>query len=73
MLIADPQAVYSGEGDLEVVRSLIKRVPIVKLASLSGVSPEMLRKVRRGQRRLSAKKLGAVMGAVGRLLDETEG
>jgi hypothetical protein len=73
ILIADPQAVYWGEGDFKAIRSLLNRVPIVKLATLSGVSPEMLRKVRRGERRPSAKTAGAIMDALGWLLDETEG
>ena len=50
-----------------------KRVPIVKLAALSKVSPEMLRKVRRGERQPSAKTLGAIMPVLAQMLDEAEG
>ena len=37
VLIADPQEAYFAEGEVEEIRSPLKRVPIVKLASLSGV------------------------------------
>jgi hypothetical protein len=73
VLIADPQAVYWGKGDLEAVRSLLQRVPIVKLAALSGVSPEMLRKVQQGERRPSAKRLGAITAALAPTRPKAEG
>jgi hypothetical protein len=73
VLVTDPQAVYLTEEVLEEIRSQLDRVSIAKLADLSGVSPEMLGKIRRGERRPSAKTLGAIMAARGQMLDEAEG
>jgi len=72
-LLTDPQAVYLGEGDFEAIRSLLQSVSIAKVADLSGVSPRMLRDIRQGTRRPSAKTLEAITGALGRLLDEAKG
>ncbi|MBW1689095.1 MAG: helix-turn-helix transcriptional regulator [Deltaproteobacteria bacterium] len=73
VLTTDPQAVYLAESNLEEVRSQLDRVSIPKLADLSGVSPEMLRKIRQGERRPSAKTLRAIMEGLAQMLDEAEG
>jgi len=73
ILIADPQAVYFVEKDLEAIRSLLRRVPIAKLAARSGVSERMLQSIRQGERQPSAKTLGAIMEALAQMLDEAEG
>ena len=73
ILLTDPQAAYWGENDWAAIRSQLDRVSIPKLAELSGVSPEMLRKIRRGERRPSAKTLRAIMATLRQVLDEGEG
>jgi transcriptional regulator with XRE-family HTH domain len=73
ILLTDPQALYFTKGNLEEIRSHLERVSIAKLAALSGVSPEMLGKIRRRERRPSRKKLGAIVAALGQMLDEGEG
>jgi hypothetical protein len=71
ILLTDPQAVYLGERDWETVRSLLDRVSISDLADESGVPARTLRSYRRGDRRLSAKKLGAIEEALVRMLDNS--
>jgi hypothetical protein len=73
MLIADPQAVYWGKGDVEAVRSHLRDVSIPDLATLSRVSERMLQSVRQGTRQPSAKTFGAVMAALAQMLDEGDG
>ncbi len=73
ILLTDPQAVYSGLGEWEVLRLWLWRVSIPRLSALSGVSPRMLRNLRKGDRRPSAKVLGAIMRALAQMLDEAEG
>jgi hypothetical protein len=73
VLLTNPQAVYLGEGDLEAIRSQLQSVSIAKVADLSGVSPRMLRDIRQGTRRPSAKRLGAITAALAQMLDEAEG
>jgi hypothetical protein len=72
ILIADPQAVYRGGGEWEMLRPYLDRVSIPELAELSGVSPEMLRKVRRGERRPSAQRRVAIIKALAEMLDGGE-
>ncbi len=45
---------------------------ISELAELSGVSPGMLRDIRRGDRRPSEKTLEAIAGALERMLEQSE-
>lgn len=73
VLTTDPQAVYLAEGDLDEIRSQLDRVSMPKPAAMSGVSPEMLGKTRRGERQPSAKTLRAIMEGLARVLDEAEG
>jgi hypothetical protein len=73
ILLTDPQAVYSGAGEWEVLRLWLDRVSISDLAAGSGVSERMLRNLRQGDRRPSADKLEAIMVALARMLDEAEG
>jgi hypothetical protein len=73
VLLTDPQSVYLGEGDLEAIRSLLDRVSISKLAAQSGVSERMLRSIRRGDRRPSAKTFRKITGALAQSLDEAGG
>jgi hypothetical protein len=69
----DPQAVYLGEGDWEILRSLLDRVSIPELAAQSEVSERMLRSLRKGDRRASAKTLQKITAALAQLLDKGEG
>jgi hypothetical protein len=69
VLTADPQAVYSYEMELELLRAHLEEVSIRELAERSGGSPRMLRDVRAGNRRLSARRLDAVIEALAELLD----
>ncbi len=73
ILLTDPQAVYLGERGLEAISSQLQSVSIVKLAALSGVSERMLRSIRNGVRRPSAKTLDAIMPHLAHMLDEAEG
>jgi transcriptional regulator with XRE-family HTH domain len=73
VLLVDPQAVYSGEKEWEVIRSLLDRVSISELAALSGVSERMFRSLRKGERRPSAKTLQKITAVLAQLLDEAEG
>jgi hypothetical protein len=68
VLTADPQAIYSYEIELELLRAHLGAISIPELAERSGVSPRMLRDVRAGRRRLSARKLPAVIEALGEML-----
>jgi hypothetical protein len=67
--ITDPQAVYSYEMELELLRAHLEEVSIRELAERSGVSQRMLRDVRAGRRRLSAQRLDAVVEVLAELLD----
>jgi transcriptional regulator with XRE-family HTH domain len=69
--LTDPQAVYSYEMELELLRVHLEEgsVSIRELAERSGVSQKMLRDVREGKRRLSARRLEAAIEALGELLD----
>ena len=64
VLVADPQAVYFGEDDQEALRELLRQVSIPKLAAASGVSERMLRAIRSGERRASARGVRAIVGAL---------
>jgi transcriptional regulator with XRE-family HTH domain len=55
--------------ELQLLRAYLEEVSIRELADRSGVSQRMLRDVRAGRRRLSAQRLGAVIEALGELLD----
>jgi hypothetical protein len=70
VLLADPQAVYLSGGEWEAVRSQLDSVPTAKLAELSGVSPRMIRALRRGDRRPSAKTVEAITEALVRVLND---
>ncbi len=67
VLVADPQAVYFGEDDQEALRELLWRISIPKLAVASGASERMLRAIRSGERRASARGVRAIVEAVGPL------
>ncbi len=69
VLLADPQQVYSIAGEWEAIRSELDRVSIPELAERSGVSPRMLRNLRKGDRRPSAKTLEAIAAALVRMLE----
>jgi DNA-binding transcriptional regulator YiaG len=73
VLLTDPQAVYSGSGEWEVIRPQLSQVSISKLATRSGVSARMLRNLRKGDRRPSAETLEAIIDALVQMLDEDEG
>jgi hypothetical protein len=73
VLLTDPQAVYAGGDDWEAVRPWLDRVSISELAARSGVSSRMLRNLRRGDRRPSAKALEAIIEALVQMLDEAGG
>jgi len=69
VLLTDPQAVYSREGEWEATRPYLDQVSISELAGRSGVSQRMLRDLRQGTRLPSAKRLGAIIAALVRMLD----
>ena len=73
VLLTDPQAVYSGAGEWELLRPHLSRVSISDLAARPGVDERMLRYLRRGDRRPSADKLEAIIDALGQMLDGAEG
>jgi transcriptional regulator with XRE-family HTH domain len=64
VLRADPQAIYLGGGQSEAIRFWLRRVSIPKLAARSGVRERMLRNLRRGGRRPSAKTVEAITAAL---------
>jgi hypothetical protein len=72
VLLIDPQAIYAGGDDWEAIRPWLDRVSISKLAARSGVSPRMLRNLRQGDRRPSAKTVEAITEALVRMLDEAD-
>ena len=69
VLVEDPQAVYPGGGEWEEIRARLSDVPLRNLAEKSGVSERMLRDLRRGRRRPSARTLETIVEALGRMLD----
>ncbi len=71
MLDTDPQVTYPDGSELDSIRSKLNRVSIPDLAKRSGVSPGMLRDIRRGDRRPSAKTLEAIAEALARALEES--
>ena len=71
-LLEDPQAVYSGGGEWEALRPWLDRVSLSKLAELSGLTPRMLRYLRNGDRKPSAKKFQAIVAALVSMLDGSE-
>jgi hypothetical protein len=73
ILIADPQAVYRGGGEWEMLQTYLDWVSIPELAELSGVPARTLRSYRRGDRRPTPRKLHRIMAALAEMLDEMEG
>jgi hypothetical protein len=73
ILIADPQAVYPGGGEWEMLRPYLDRVSIPELSARSGVPERTLRSYRRGDRRPTPKKLRKIAAALAEMLDEAEG
>ena len=69
VVLTDAQQVYSNGSEWEWVRSQLDRVSIPELAERSGVSPRMLRNLRKGDRRPSAKTLEAIAAALVRMLE----
>ncbi len=66
----DPQGVYSGGGEWELVRSWLDRVSIPRLAAESGISERTLRHWRRGDRRPLAKTIRAITETLSRMLND---
>jgi hypothetical protein len=71
VLLSDPQAVYSEEGDWEMICSQLDRVLLSRLAKLSGVSERRLREYRNGDRKPSRKRRDAIAAALGRMLENS--
>jgi hypothetical protein len=69
VLIADPQAVYSGGGEWEAIRSQLDRVLISELSNRSGVPVRTLRSYQLGDHRPPAKNREAIEAALVRMLD----
>jgi hypothetical protein len=70
VLTDDPLAVYSTEGEWEVIRSRLRSVKISDLATLSGISPRMIRNLRKGDRRPGRGTRKAITEALVRMLNE---
>jgi hypothetical protein len=73
VLDADPQAVYRGGGEWEMLQPYLDHVSISELSRRLGVSARRLREYRQGTRRPSAKRLRAIVAALAPMLDEAEG
>jgi len=73
ILIADPQAVYRGGGEWEMLRPYLDRVSISELTELTGVPARTLRSYRQGDRRPKPRQLHRIAAASAQLLDEAEG
>jgi hypothetical protein len=69
VVLADPQAVYLGGGEWESIRARMKGVDIRKLAALTGINERTLRAYRQGTRPIPPEKVGAIAGALARMLD----
>jgi hypothetical protein len=69
VLIGDPQAVYAGRGEWELIRSRLDAVAIAALAALSGVPVRTIRHYRQGDRRPRAATMEAIIEALVRMLN----
>ncbi len=72
VILDDPQAVYSEDGDWEAIRARMAGVSITRLAALSGVSERMLRNLRKGDRQPSRRTRKAITAALARMPERTE-
>ena len=69
MLLTDPQQVYSIGGEWAAIRPLLDEAPTRELSRRSGVTERMIRYLRRGDRRPSAKTFAAIVSALAGMLE----
>jgi hypothetical protein len=69
VVLGDPQLVYLGSGEWEAIRAKMEGVDIRKLAALTGINQRTLRAYRQGTRPIPPEKVGAIAGALARMLD----
>ena len=69
VVLGDPQAVYAGGNEWERLRAQLQSVSLRELSQLSGVSPRMLRDLRQGTRKPSARTAAAIVAGLGRMPD----